>query len=96
MNNKRKHTHIYLLALLLSMVLLPACTTTKNTGWTRFYQSLTTRYNIYFNAEQNYIEQLKLQQDKYEDNFTDLIYVLLPRHTPTRKILSLKARSIAP
>ena len=76
MNNKRKHTHIYLLALLLSMVLLPACTTTKNTGWTRFYQSLTTRYNIYFNAEQNYIEQLKLQQDKYEDNFTDLIYVL--------------------
>lgn len=76
MNRTKKHTYPLTLLLLLAAALLPACTTTKNTGWTRFYQSLTTRYNVYFNAEQNYIEQLKLQQDKYEDNFTDLLYVL--------------------
>lgn len=73
MNIKNTHTYPGLIAILILVVLLPACTTTKNTGWTRFYQSFTTRYNVYFNAEQNYIEQLKLQQDKYEDNFTELI-----------------------
>lgn len=62
-------------AVLLSVILLSACSTSKNTGWTRFYQSLTTRYNIYFNAEQNYLEQLKLQEEKYEDNYTDLLYM---------------------
>lgn len=67
-------THIYTVAALLLVVLFSSCNTTKNTGWTRFYQSMTTRYNVYFNAEQNYIEQLKLQQDQYEDNFTDLVY----------------------
>ncbi|MBQ8564922.1 MAG: tetratricopeptide repeat protein [Bacteroidaceae bacterium] len=78
MNIRIKPTYRHTLAILALMliVLLPACTTTKNTGWTRFYQSMTTRYNVYFNAEQNYIEQLKQQQDKYEDNFTDLLYVL--------------------
>ena len=71
---KETITHIYIVATLLIVVLLSSCNTTKNTGWTRFYQSMTTRYNVYFNAEQNYIEQLKLQQDQYEDNYTDLVY----------------------
>ena len=71
---KENITHIYIAATLLFVVLLSSCSTTKNTGWTRFYQSMTTRYNVYFNAEQNYIEQLKLQQDQYEDNYTDLVY----------------------
>ena len=71
---KIKSPHRYTLAALLLVVLLSACNTTKNTGWTRFYQSMTTRYNVYFNAEQNYIEQLKLQEDQYEDNYTDLLY----------------------
>lgn len=64
-----------IVATLLTVVLLTACSTTKNTGWTRFYQSTTTRYNVYFNAEQNYIEQLKQQQESYADNFTDLLYI---------------------
>ncbi len=55
--------------------LLTGCSTSKNTGWNRFYHSFTTRYNVYFNGEENYKEQLKLQQEKYEDNFTDLLYL---------------------
>lgn len=72
---KTRLTYRHTILLLMAAVLLTACSTTKNTGWTRFYQSLTTRYNVHFNAEQNYIEQLKLQQEKYEDNFTDLLYM---------------------
>lgn len=72
---KTPRTYLRSILLLTAIALLTACSTTKNTGWTRFYQSLTTRYNVHFNAQQNYIEQLKLQQDKYEDNFTDLLYM---------------------
>lgn len=75
MKKTRIITHIYTLTALLAIVLsVSSCSTTKNTAWTRFFQSMSTRYNVYFNAEQNYIEQLKLQQDQYEDNYTDLVY----------------------
>ena len=75
MKIKTNGTQAHIIATLLIVVLFSACNTTKNTGWTRFYQSMTTRYNVYFNAEQNYIEQLKLQQEQYEDNYTDLVYI---------------------
>ncbi len=70
-----KSTHSNLLAILLLLGLLTGCSTTKNTGWTRFYHSFTTRYNVYFNGEENYKEQLKQQQTQYEDNFTDILYI---------------------
>ena len=68
-------TTFRLLTALLLVVCVVSCSTKKNTGWTRFFQSTSTRYNVYFNAEQNYIEQLKQQEEKYEDNFTDLLYI---------------------
>lgn len=68
-------TYRKIAAVLFITILLVACSTTKNTGWTRFYHSTTTRFNVYFHAEENYKEQLKEQQDKYEDNFTDLLYI---------------------
>ena len=75
MKSRKTITYIYTFTTLLSVVLLTSsCSTTKNTAWTRFFQSMSTQYNVYFNAEQNYIEQLKLQQEQYEDNYTDLVY----------------------
>ncbi len=72
-----KHRGIYLhiLTALLTIGLLASCSNNKNTGWSRFYHGFTTRYNVYFNGHENYKEQLKLQQEKYEDNFTDLLYI---------------------
>ncbi len=75
MKLERSTTYLRLLAVLTITILLVACSTTKNTGWSRFYHATTTRYNVYFHAEQNYIEQLKQQQEKYEDNYTDLLYI---------------------
>ena len=43
---------------MLMAVLLPSCSTKKNTAMSRFWQAFNTRYNVYYNGETNYIEQL--------------------------------------
>ena len=52
----------------LFLVLTGCKSTKKNTASTRFYQSFTTRYNVYFNGEQHYLEQIKKMEDDYEDD----------------------------
>lgn len=55
--------------------LLPSCSTKKNTAGTRFYQAFTTRYNVYFNGEEHYKEQIKKMEKEYEDDYSDLVYI---------------------
>lgn len=57
-----------------SMV-LPSCSTKKNTAGSRFYQAFTTRYNVYFNGEEHYKEELKKMEDEYEDDYSDLLFI---------------------
>lgn len=67
---------IYILALA-SVVssLLFSCSTKKNTAGSRFYQAFTTRYNVYFNGEEHYKEELKKMETEYEDDFSDFLYI---------------------
>ena len=53
--------------------MLASCTSTKNTGMTRWYHSFNTRYNVYFNGDQAYKEAMKAQQDGYTENYTEMI-----------------------
>lgn len=69
---KKRVSHIIALLAVLALV---SCSTKKNTAFTRFYHSFTTRYNVYFNGIENYKEQIKTMENEYEDNFTDLIYM---------------------
>ncbi len=69
---KRNLLHIVILLLIGTLV---SCSVRKNTSATRFYHSLTARYNIYFNGNENYKEQLKLMETEYEDDFTDLLFM---------------------
>ena len=48
------------------------CSTKKNTAATRAYHELTTRYNVYFNAEEAYNEALKQIYDTPKDNYDEL------------------------
>lgn len=41
----------------------------------RFWQSFTTRYNVYFNGSEHYNEQLKEMETNYEDDYTKLVYI---------------------
>lgn len=59
-----------------SLLLLgSACSTKKNTGMSRFWQSFTTRYNVYFNGSEHYNEQLKEMETSYEDDYTKQVYI---------------------
>ena len=43
----------------------------------RFWQSFNTRYNVYFNASQAYIEGDKAKESAHKDNYTELLPVFL-------------------
>lgn len=52
------------------IILLPACSTKKNTPASRQWQAFNTRYNVYFNGKEHYNEQLQQMERDYEDDYT--------------------------
>ncbi|GAB6011650.1 type IX secretion system periplasmic lipoprotein PorW/SprE [Viscerimonas tarda] len=58
-----------------SLLLLFSCSNQKNTKTTRLYHEINTRYNIYFNAEQSYINALESKNTAYVDNLSEMIYM---------------------
>lgn len=49
------------------------CSAGKNTTGTRAYHELTTRYNIYFNAEEAYHEILKERAENFHEDYAELL-----------------------
>ncbi len=50
-----------------------ACSSKKNTSTSRFLQSFNTRYNVYFNAYENYKKALKGLNDGYQEDYTQFL-----------------------
>ena len=63
----------FLLAGCISVVLCAGCSAVKNTSATRAYHELTTRYNIYYNAEKAYKEILENQSVSFSDDYSELL-----------------------
>ena len=57
------------------VVALAACSNKTNTARSRFWQSFTTKYNVYFHGKENYDEQLKAMMDAYEDDYSQRLYM---------------------
>ena len=57
------------------LVVLAACSNKTNTARSRFWQSFTTKYNVYYHGKTNYDEQLKEMMDKYEDDYSQRLYM---------------------
>lgn len=57
------------------VVILASCSNKTNTARSRFWQSFTTKYNVYFHGKANYDEQLKEMMDKYEDDYSQRLYM---------------------
>ena len=57
------------------VVVLAACSNKTNTAGSRFWQSFTTKYNVYFNGKTNYDEQEKAMMDAYEDDYSQHLYM---------------------
>ncbi|NDW13657.1 hypothetical protein D0T50_12260 [Bacteroides sp. 214] len=66
-----KGIHIVVFLLLLTTIM--GCSTKKNTAGSRFYQSFTTRYNVYFNGNEAYKDGLLAIQQQNKDNYMRLI-----------------------
>jgi tetratricopeptide (TPR) repeat protein len=61
--------------LLVISVVLTSCSVEKNTGSSRFYQSMTARYNIYFNGNESFKAGLAKISRSYQDDYAELLKV---------------------
>ena len=71
-----KLVKIYI-TLLAICLLLPACSTKKNTAGSRFWHSFTTRYNVFFNGNEAYKKGCEAKENGNRDNYTEIIPVFL-------------------
>jgi tetratricopeptide (TPR) repeat protein len=70
----KKRLYITGMAVLLT-VMLGSCGGRKNTAPSRFYHSLNSRYNIYFNGKTSFDEALNAMSDRYRENYTERIHM---------------------
>ncbi|MDR0873863.1 MAG: tetratricopeptide repeat protein [Prevotellaceae bacterium] len=76
---KTKLTHIISIAVLLTAVV--ACSTKKNTWYSRNYQALNTRFNVNFNGYESYKEGLlKIAQNHKDDYSEPLLMYPISNH----------------
>jgi tetratricopeptide (TPR) repeat protein len=59
---------------LMTATLISACSTEKNTAFTRFYHNLTTRYNIYFNGYMAFNSGLE-KIEKADESYVQMLPV---------------------
>ncbi len=55
------------------LLIVSSCSTKKNTGSSRFWQSFTAKYNTYYNGTLAYIDASLEKEEGNKDNFTELI-----------------------
>jgi len=57
------------------LLFLTDCSVEKNTGTTRFYHGLTSRFNIYFNGYESFKEGVLKIDKGYKDDFSEMLRV---------------------
>lgn len=57
------------------LLFLTYCSVEKNTRTTRFYQGLTSRYNIYFNGNESFKAGVEKVDAGYRDDYSDLLKI---------------------
>ena len=70
----KSRLHILALWGIVAVLVLSSCSAKKNTAGTRFWQAFNTRYNVYYNGETHYNEQIKLTEN-YEDDYSKRLFV---------------------
>ena len=59
----------------LFFVAFTSCGARKNTGPSRFYHALNSRYNIYFNGKTSFDDALRVMNDGYKESYTEQIHM---------------------
>ena len=68
-----KRYGIYWIGCLIILMIAAGCSTKKNTAGTRFWQSFTTRFNVYFNGNEAYKEGMKAIEDGNKDSYQEIL-----------------------
>ena len=71
-SGKISYKHLAIIGL---SFMLTNCSVEKNTDTTRFYNSMTARYNIYFNGYESYKAGLARISDGYYDDYAEILKV---------------------
>ena len=61
--------------IVVATVVFAACSTKKNTAGSRFWHAMNTRYNVYYNGEKHYSEQIKKLENEYEDDYSTQLFI---------------------
>ena len=61
--------------LIVATVVISACSTKKNTAGSRFWHAMNTRYNVYYNGEKHYDEQIKKLENEYQDDYSTQLFI---------------------
>ncbi|PLX17062.1 MAG: hypothetical protein C0597_07360 [Marinilabiliales bacterium] len=59
--------------IIITTIIFSGCSTKKNTGITRFYHGLTTKYNILFNGSESYKDGVKKYNQSYVDDYSQIL-----------------------
>lgn len=65
--------HIALTLPMMAFMILAGCSTQHNTAKSRWWHAFNTRYNVYYNGSQAYIDGSLEKENGNVDNFTELI-----------------------
>ncbi len=61
--------------LIVATAIFSACSTKKNTAGSRFWHAFNTRYNVYYNGEKHYNEQIKVLENDYQDDYSTQLFI---------------------
>jgi tetratricopeptide (TPR) repeat protein len=75
MNAKLRKRLCIIVTSVIVIVALGSCGARKNTASSRFYHSLNSRYNIYFNGKTSFDEALRSMNDGYKESYTEQIHM---------------------
>ncbi len=63
--------------LLVASIFIFSCSTKKNTFVTRSFHNITSKYNIYFNANESYNEGISKYKESHKDDYSRILPILI-------------------
>jgi len=69
--------YLYIVFLLISIILINACSTKKNTGLRRTYHNVTAHYNAFFNGREAYKSGMHSLEKSQKDDFTKMLPIFI-------------------
>ena len=69
-----------------TLLILTGCSTQKNTARSRWWHSFNTRYNVYFNGSQAFVEGNLEKEKGNKDNYTEMLPLYMVGNKQSRDI----------